>query len=71
MQDEIGPADLVRARRSRDDSLYVENELFVFPMAAYERALLFIMQHSQRTAESPDQATNYDLLVKVERTTGP
>lgn len=45
----------------REETCYVETELFVYPMAAYERALLLISRHMGRTQDSQKPA-NFDFL---------
>eukprot|EP00246_Nothoceros_aenigmaticus_P015285 TRINITY_DN6275_c0_g1_i1.p1 TRINITY_DN6275_c0_g1~~TRINITY_DN6275_c0_g1_i1.p1 ORF type:complete len:146 (+),score=25.99 TRINITY_DN6275_c0_g1_i1:197-634(+) len=49
----------------REDTCYIETELFVIPMAAYERALLLIMKFSQTAAEHPEKAPDFAVLLKV------
>ncbi|KAL3690779.1 hypothetical protein R1sor_004430 [Riccia sorocarpa] len=51
----------------REESCYLETELFVIPMAAYERALLLINKHSQRALEDPSLKSNFDLLLVAEK----
>jgi hypothetical protein len=45
----------------------VEKELFVIPMAAYERALLLIMQHTEVAARESTGTSNFELLLEVWR----
>lgn len=51
--------------RIREETCFVESELFVYPMAAYERALLLICRHLELTSQDSQQSTNYDLLLKA------
>eukprot|EP01018_Ginkgo_biloba_P007828 Gb_16191 [translate_table: standard] len=51
----------------REENCDVGTELFVFPMAAYERALLLINQHIERVTCDSEQATNYDILKQAEK----
>ncbi|OAE35092.1 hypothetical protein AXG93_763s1260 [Marchantia polymorpha subsp. ruderalis] len=51
----------------REETCYLETELFVLPMAAYERALLLINQHAYRVSQDPLQKSNFDLLVEAEK----
>ena len=49
----------------REETCYVETELFLIPMSAYERALLLIIQYTERASQDPSSATNFDLLLEV------
>ena len=48
-----------------EESCYVGAELFVFPMAAYERALLLINRHLNEVCAVSEQATNFEFLKQV------
>jgi hypothetical protein len=50
---------------SRDEICYLETEAFVIPMAAYERALVYINQYTQFAAANPELASDHKLLVQV------
>lgn len=49
----------------RETTCYVETELFLMPMAAYERALLLITQHTDRVSQDPNRSGDYELLLEV------
>lgn len=49
----------------RETTCYVQTELFLIPMAAYERALLLIIQHTQRASHDASRASDFDLLLEV------
>ncbi|CAM6096667.1 unnamed protein product [Calypogeia fissa] len=49
----------------REETCYVETELFIIPMAAYERAVLFINQYTRFATENPELASDYSLLVQA------
>ena len=51
----------------RKETCYVERELFSIPMAAYERALLLIIQHTERASDDPSSATDFELLLEVNK----
>lgn len=51
----------------REESCYVGAELFVFPMAAYERALLLINKHLNKFRAVSRKATNFDLLKQAQK----
>ncbi|KAL2623343.1 hypothetical protein R1flu_003548 [Riccia fluitans] len=51
----------------REETCYLETELFIIPMAAYERALLLIIKHSQRASEDPSLKTDFGLLLEAEK----
>lgn len=51
----------------REESCYVGAELFVFPMAAYERALLLINRHLNEVLAVTEQATNFDFLKQAQK----
>eukprot|EP00250_Pteridium_aquilinum_P012457 c20737_g1_i1 orf=155-2137(+) len=50
----------------REETCYVETELFVYPMAAYERALLLISKHTGRTQDS-QKPSNFDFLLEAKQ----
>lgn len=52
--------------RIREETCYVETELFVYPMAAYERALLLICRHTEKTQDSQKPA-NFDFLLEAKQ----
>jgi hypothetical protein len=51
----------------REQTCYVEKELFVIPMAAYERALLLIMQHTEVATRESTGTSNFEFLLEVWR----
>lgn len=50
----------------REETCYVETELFVYPMAAYERALVLISRHTGRTQDS-QKVANFEFLLEAKR----
>lgn len=65
---ELGQLDAAHdcLNRIREETCYVETELFVYPMAAYERALLLISRHIGRTQDSRKPA-NFDFLNEAKK----
>lgn len=53
--------------RIREDTCFVETELFVYPMAAYERALLLMCRHMEQASQDSQQSTNYDFLLEAKK----
>ncbi len=51
----------------KEQTCCVEKELFVIPMAAYERALLLIMQHTEVATRESTGTSNFELLLEVWR----
>jgi hypothetical protein len=51
----------------REQTCYVEKELFVIPMAAYERALLLIMQHTEVATRESTGTSNFELLLEAKK----
>jgi hypothetical protein len=45
----------------------VEKELFVIPMAAYERALLLIMQYTEVATRESTGTSNFELLLEAKK----
>lgn len=66
---ELGKLDEARSCLEfvREETCYVETELFLIPMAAYERALLLIIQHTERASHDPSSASNFDLLLEAKK----
>ncbi|MCO5598076.1 hypothetical protein L7F22_052166 [Adiantum nelumboides] len=50
----------------REETCYVETELFVYPMAAYERALVLISRHTGRAQDSQKPAS-FELLLEAKQ----
>jgi hypothetical protein len=51
----------------RDTTCYVETELFCIPMAAYERALLLIIQHTDRVKDDASSSSDFSLLLEAKK----
>lgn len=66
---ELGKLDAAHECLSnlREESCYVGAELFVFPMAAYERALLLINRHLNEVCAISEQTTNFDFLKQAQK----
>ncbi|KAH7315988.1 hypothetical protein KP509_21G073200 [Ceratopteris richardii] len=50
----------------REETCYVETELFVYPMAAYERALVLISRHTGKTRET-QKPLDCDFLLEAKK----
>ncbi|MCO5554103.1 hypothetical protein L7F22_007629 [Adiantum nelumboides] len=50
----------------REETCYVETELFVYPMAAYERALVLISRHTGR-AQDLQKPASFELLLEAKQ----
>ncbi|XP_024365205.1 uncharacterized protein [Physcomitrium patens] len=66
---ELGKLDEARISLEfvRETTCYVQTELFLIPMAAYERALLLIIQHTQRASHDASRASDFDLLLEAKK----
>jgi hypothetical protein len=51
----------------RETTCFVENELFCIPMAAYERALVLIIQHTELVQDDSNSASDFVLLLEAKK----